>query len=164
MGEFTLRKLYKGLTFTAEIIGILWFLVMFITFLLQVFTRYVMNDPLGWTTELSLIAFLWFAFWSGGLLVRPKDQVRFDLLYQISSEKTRRILALVTTVSLALIFLAGLPANYDYVTFMKIDVTSVLEIRFDYVFAVFIIFMATFAIRHLLRAFRIVRPNWQDEI
>lgn len=158
------QKLLKSFKLVAEFVGVFWFLVMFITFLLQVFTRYVMNDPLGWTTELCLIAFLWFAFWSGGLLVRPSDQVRFDLLYSMASLKVRRLLTIVTTLSIAIVFLLGLPANVDFVTFMKIDVTSVMEIRFDYVFAVFIVFMAALVVRGILRTIRLMRPDWQDEL
>lgn len=158
------KKLLKSFNLFAEIVGVFWFLVMFITFLLQVFTRYVLNDPLGWTTELCLIAFLWFAFWSGGLLVRPSDQVRFDLLYSMAGPKTRRLLAIATTLSIAIVFLLGLPANVDFVTFMKIDVTSVMEIRFDYVFAVFIVFMVALVVRGLLRTARLMRSDWQDEL
>ena len=159
-----MRNLRQILTRLAEIIGVFWFLVMFVTFLLQVFTRYVLNDPLGWTTELCLIAFVWFAFWSGGLLVRPSDQVRFDLLYLMAGEKLRRYLAIISTLALSALFLAGLYANYDFVTFMKIDVTPVLEVRYDYVFAVFLIFMVALGIRYALHVLRLLRSGWQDEL
>ena len=157
-------RLRQSLKFGAELIGVLWFLVMFGAFLIQVFTRYVLNHPLGWTTEMCLIAFLWFAFWSGGLITRESDQVRFDLFYQNVSPKVRRIFALITTGALGGLFLAGLPANVDFVTFMAHDVTWVMEIRFDYVFAVFVIFMAAIGVRCVYRLVRLLRPGWHDEI
>lgn len=146
----------------AELIGCFWFLVMFGAFITQVFTRYVLNHPLGWTTEMCLIAFLWFAFWGAGLMVREKDQVRFDLVYQSVSPKARRIMALIAALLMGGVFAYSLPANLDYVAFMSHDKTWVLEIRFDYVFAVFAVFLVAFAARTLWRAYRITRADWRD--
>ena len=129
-------RLRQSLKFGAELIGVLWFLVMFGAFLIQVFTRYVLNHPLGWTTEMCLIAFLWFAFWSGGVdHPRIRSGCASTCSNQNVSPKVRRIFALITTGALGGLFLAGLPANVDFVTFMAHDVTWVMEIRFDYVFA-----------------------------
>jgi len=148
----------------AELIGSLWFLVMFGAFVLQVFTRYVLGAPLGWTTEVCLIAYLWFAFWGAGLMVRERDHVRFDMIYQMLPDKGRRIVAMVTSLAMGGLFVAALPANIDFVTFMGEDVTWVLEIRFDLVFAVFIVFMVGFAVVALGRAARLAGRGWRDEI
>lgn len=155
-------RLRQVLKTGAELIGCFFFLVMFGAFLIQVFTRYVLDDPLGWTTEMSLIAFLWFAFWGAGLMVRERDQVRFDLIYQSVHPKARRIMALVVALVLGGVFLYALPANLDYVSFMASDKTWVMEIRFDYVFAVFIVFLVGVAVRALWRAWRLTRADWQD--
>ena len=47
-------------------------------------------------------------------------------------------------------FAAALPATFDFVKFMGIDTTWVLELRFDLVFSVFIVFM----VAHLPRVWR----------
>lgn len=157
----TLRQaLAKG----ADLIGSAWFLVMFGAFVIQVFTRYVLNHPLGWTTEMCLIAFLWFAFWGGGLMVREQDHVRFDLLYQSVGPKAKRIMTGTVSLILGAVFAYALPANLDYVAFMAHDRTWVMEIRFDYVFAVFVVFLVAVAVRGLWRAFRISRADWQDVV
>lgn len=137
---------------------------MFGAFILQIFTRYVLNAPLGWTTEMCLIAYLWFVFWGGGFMVRESDQVRFDLLYRAVSPRVRRVLALVVSVVLGGLFLGALPANVDFVAFMAHDVTWVMEIRFDYVFSVFVVFMVAFAVRSFWRAYRLSRSDWENEI
>jgi len=148
----------------ADLVGIAWFLVMFGAFITQVFTRYVLNDPLGWTTEMCLIAYLWFIFWGGGLMAGERDQIRFDLIYQHTAPQVRRILAILAAVAMGAIFLFALPANLDFVTFMAHDTTWVMEIRFDYVFSVFIVFMVAFTIRMIWRVYRLARPGWEDEI
>ena len=156
----TLKALKTGV----ELIGVFWFLVMFGAFIIQVFTRYVLNAPLGWTTEVSLIAYLWFAFWGAGLMASEKDHVRFDMIYQVVSNRAKRALSLIAMTVLAGVFIYSLPANVDFVHFMAEDVTWVLEIRFDLVFAVFIIFMVGFAARCLWRGWRLTRPDWEQEL
>ncbi len=137
---------------------------MFGAFLLQVFTRYVLNAPLGWTTEVSLISFLWFAFWGAGLMTADKDHVRFDMLYRAAPRMVRRVMALIATLTLGIVFAIALPANVDFITFMAYDVTWVLEIRFDYVFSVFAVFMAAFGLRSLWRAWRLVGRDWPNHL
>ena len=133
-------------------------------FIIQVFTRYVLNAPLGWTTEMCLIAYLWFAFWGGGLMTRERDQVRFDLIYQHVAPPVRRVLAILVAVIIGSVFLFALPANLDFITFMAHDKTWVMEIRFDYVFSVFIVFVTAMSIRSFWRAYRLIQPNWEKEI
>jgi len=148
----------------AQLLGVLAFTVMFCAFLLQIFTRYVLNNPLGWTTELSMIAFLWMAFLGAGLLVRDQDQVRFDLIYRLFGQQGQRVLAALGSLILAILFLAALPANYDFITFMAHDRTWVLEIRFDYVFAVFLVFLLAAGLSALWRLKKLFSRNWQDEL
>ena len=157
-----MEKLRQVLKTGAELIGCFWFLVMFGAFIIQVFTRYVLNHPLGWTTELCLIGFLWFAFWGAGLMVRERDEVRFDLIYQSVPPNIRRVMGFFAALLLGGVFAYGLPANLDYVAFMAHDKTWVLEIRFDYVFAVFIVFLVAFGARALWRAWRLTRAGWRD--
>ena len=161
---FSKRGLFKGLRFLSDLVGGLAFLTMFAAFILQVFTRYVLNDPLGWTSELCVIAFLWVAFWGAGLMTRERDQIRFDLFYQLAPPGVRRIMASIATATLAVVFLIALPGNYDFVRFMATDSTWVLEIRFDYVFAVFIVFMLAFALRCVWRVWRLLGRDWRDEL
>lgn len=150
--------------FCAQLVAVLAFIVMFCAFILQIFTRYVLNNPLGWTTELSMIAFLWMAFWGAGLVVRERDHVRFDLLYRALGEKSRRVLAFIGALCLAVIFLAALPQNYDFVTFMSHDRTWVLEIRFDYVFSVFLLFLAAAGLSALWRCKKLLGRAWRNEV
>lgn len=132
---------------------------MFGAFLIQVFTRYVLNDPLGWTSEVSTIAFLVVAFWGAGLMVRERDQVHFDLLFQSAPNSVRRVMSIVSSTAIAGIFLYALPANVDFVSFMAEDKTWVLEIPFSYVFSVFIVFIVGTSIRLLWHALKIFRAD-----
>ena len=51
---------------------------MFIAFMLQIVTRYVMNAPLSWTAELSTLTWVWGILWGAGLVLRDEEEIRFD--------------------------------------------------------------------------------------
>jgi len=76
----------------AKIIAATLLAALFITFLLQIFSRYVLNSPFGWTLELCRILWVWIVFFCCAFLVREKDHVRFNLLYSGSSKKTKFVM------------------------------------------------------------------------
>ena len=47
------------------------------------------------------------------------------------------------------LFLISLPAVVDYVTFMKVQRTAYLHIRFDWLFSIYIIFAVAAIVRYL---------------
>ena len=108
--------------------------VMFLTFVLQIVSRYVFRAPLGWTVELSLTLWLWLVFWTSAFCLRDKDHVRFDVVYQAVSPRMRKLFALTSAVALVVGIGAALPATLDYITFYKIKKSATLQIRLDYVF------------------------------
>jgi TRAP-type C4-dicarboxylate transport system permease small subunit len=87
------RVLTARLRFLAELVAALLFVVMFAAFLLQVFTRYVLNDPIAWTQEFVLLAYIWIVFWCGAFLLREKDHIAFDMLSTALPMRARRILS-----------------------------------------------------------------------
>lgn len=154
-----LRALKKG----AEWVAVSLFTALFGTFLLQIFTRYVLNNPLGWTLELCLAAWLWVVFWSAAFLVREQQHVAFNIFYLGATPPVRRIFALAGAVSLLAAFLIAFPPTWDFIAFMKIDSTPVLKIRFDVLFVVFAVFMAAVIVRSIVRIRRLLSPDWETE-
>jgi len=138
--------------------------VMFLSFLVQIFTRYVINYPLGWTLEVCLTAWLWLVFWGAAFTLDDRDHVKFDLFYLAGSRKARRVLALVSAVAILGGFLAALPATYDYISFYKIKKSATLHIRLDIVFSVYGIFAVAIIARYGLRAWQLIRGADPDAI
>ena len=135
---------------------------MFLSFVLQIFFRYVLNHPLGWTLEACLMAWLWVVFWGSAFLVDDRDHVKFDVLYLAARPGLRRVLALLSAVAIVAGFAASFPATVDYITFMKIEKSSTLRIRLDYVFSVYAVFAAAIIVRYAARTVRILRGGDQD--
>ena len=132
----------------AENILALMLAVMFIAFLVQIVFRYLLNFPIGWTSELTVIMWLWLVLWGAAFVVREEEEIRFDLIYGGVTPARRRVLAIITAVALLAIYLFSLPAVWDYVTFMKVQSTAYLKIRFDWLFSIYVIFAVAVIVRY----------------
>ncbi|VAW18595.1 hypothetical protein MNBD_ALPHA09-2351 [hydrothermal vent metagenome] len=130
---------------------------MFVAFILQIFFRYVVNQPLSWTLEACLLTWLWLVFWGAAFRLKDKDNVRFDILYTSAGPKGRRVFGFIAAVVIVAVFVYALPATYDFISFMKIEASSSLGIRLDYVFAVYLIFVFGVIGRYSWRAVALIR-------
>lgn len=154
------RHLQRG----AELVAAVLFATMFGAFLVQIVSRYVVGRPVQWSQEVALIFYLWIVFWACAFIVRERDHIVFDIVYQALPEGGKRWIAALTTLVAGGLLIAGLPGTWDYITFMAIDRTWVLKIRFDLVFAVFLIFMVAVIVRYAIRLWRLGSPRWRDEL
>ena len=123
--------------------------VMFLAFLVQIVFRYLLNFPMGWTSELTVIAWLWGVLWGAALVVREREEVRFDLLYGALGPRARRVAGICTGVAIVALYAMSLPATVDYVRFMKVERTAYLKIRFDRLFSVYVLFVVAVIVRYV---------------
>jgi TRAP-type C4-dicarboxylate transport system permease small subunit len=138
--------------------------LLFVAVLWQVFTRYVLNDPIAWTQEFVLFAYIWIVFWCGAFLLRERDQITFDMLSTALPTRARRLLGIVLTALVGIAFLAALPGNLDYISFMAIERTPILRVRYDLLYSIFAVFMAGVIVASALRLWRLSRPGWRHEL
>lgn len=156
--------LFKHAKRGAELVAALIFAIMFGAFLLQVFMRYVMNDPLTWTLEVSLMAYVWVVFWSAAFIVDYREHVAFNMLYEGVAPGRRRYLAAFSAMVVFLGFVVAFPATFDYVQFLAFDRTWVLEFRFDLVYSIYLVFMAVVAFRAALLVKALFGRRWAEHI
>lgn len=147
--RFKIRSLAEA--FSATLL-----LVLFLTFLLQIFSRYVLTNPLSWTLELCLILWVWIIFWGNAFIVNTKQHVRFDLIYQAAPTPLRRCLALGSAIAIILGLTISLYPTWDYIDFMQIQKSASLGISFQMVFSVYLIFLVAIAVSYCRRALLIL--------
>lgn len=148
----------------ADNVAALLFAALFLSFMLQIISRYVLRDPYGWTIEASLIAWLWIVFWGSGFLIDNRDHVRFDLFYVRAGPRLRRVFALISVAAIALAFAASLPATSDFVAFMRVERSGTLGIRLDLLFSVYVIFAVAVIARYAFYAMRMLRGADPDAV
>jgi len=115
--------------------------LMFLAFLLQIAFRYLLSYPTGWTHELSVMLWIWLVLWGAAFVVSEREEIRFDILYGAVGPGVRRVMAIVTALALITLYVVSLPAVIDYVTFMKVERTAYLKVRFDVLFSIYLVFV-----------------------
>lgn len=149
-----MARLLSSLHRFAEAVAAGLLALIFVAFILQIALRYVFNWPVGWTTELSLAAWLWLVLWGAAFVLRDDEEIRIDLLAERASYRARRTMAGIGAVSLIVLFGMSLPASWAYVTFMKVEKSSYLGVRMDLMYSIYIVFaLAVIArsVRQLVR-------------
>jgi len=123
--------------------------VMFAAFVIQVVFRYFFNFPVGWTSELTVVMWLWLVLWGAAFVVKERDEVRFDLLYGAVGRRGRIAMGVIASVALLVLYAASFKASYAYVAFMKVEKSSYLKIRMDWLYSIFIVFLIAIIVRYL---------------
>ncbi len=145
----------------AEAVAALLLAVIFIAFLLQIVLRYVFNWPVGWTTELSLAAWLWLVLWGAAFVLRDEEEIRIDILADRAPDGVRRAMGIVAALAVIVLFGMAIPASWSYVTFMKVEKSSYLHVRMDWMYSIYMVFAVAVilrALRQLARLFRAPPP------
>ncbi len=130
--------------------------VMFAAFLIQIVFRYVLQLPLGWPHEISVVMWIWLVLWGAAFVLREEEEIRFDLVYAAARPGVRRVMFLLAATVLVALYAISLPAVWDYVTFMRVERTAYMKIRFDWLFSIYILFAVAVIVRYLWLAFRTV--------
>ena len=156
-----MQRLRHGWQVFAEAVAALSFAIMFAAFILQVVSRYVLNAPIAWTLEVCAIAYVWTVFWSCNILVPDRQQIVFDVLYNLFRPPARRWLAVALTLSMGLLFAAAIPGVLDYIRFLGRRSTMLLHVRMDLVYSCFAIFMIAVVVGAAIRIRRLLGRDWE---
>ncbi|MBB4122621.1 TRAP transporter small permease [Martelella radicis] len=143
-----LKQIGAWLHRRAENIAALMLAIMFCAFIVQVAFRYLLNLPIGGASELTILMWLWLVLWGAAFVLRESDEIRFDFVLTLASRRVRRVMSLLAAGALLFLYGYSLPAVWDYVTFMKVQDTSYLDIRYDYVYSIYIIFAVAVLVRY----------------
>lgn len=79
---------------------------------LQVFFRYVLNNPLAWTEELARITLVWLVFWGSAIAVRRKKHLSISFFVDLLPKKIRLYIDLFN--QLAMMSFLGIAAYTGY--------------------------------------------------
>ena len=155
--QIAFGKAFAWLSRRAENVLAALLAVMFVAFIVQVAFRYLLNFPIGWTSELTIITWLWLVLWGAAFVVKESEEIRFDLIYAAVGARARRIMTVITGVALVVLYAGSLPATVDYVTFMKVQQTAYLKIRFDWLFSIYVLFAVAVIVRYLWILWNLLR-------
>lgn len=181
--------LMKRLSRVAEAIAAIALAAIFIVFLLQIFTRYsgklsqwmpVENlsvwmseiEPLRWTVYLISLLWVWLILLGCSFVVRERDHVTFDILYQAAPPRLRKIMTILGAIILIAVMLISLPATWDAIMANRLMELKKLQtlrlpitgdkIAIKWLFFPYLVLMALLIIRSISRIFVELRTNNQN--
>jgi C4-dicarboxylate transporter DctQ subunit len=130
--------------------------IMFACFIIQIFFRYVLNNPVGWTEEVVITMWLWTVLWGAAFILGEGEEIRFDIIYSNVPEPVRRAFSVITGVALVALYGVSLPAAYKYVSFMKVERSAYLHVPINWMYSVFMIFSAACICRYCWLVYRAI--------
>lgn len=154
----------KWFTRGTEAIAAAMLAALFLTFVLQIFSRYVLLEPFGWTLELCLTLWVWIVFWGNAFIVRERDHVSFDILYLSVPRGPRKALALISAAAIAAGMIVAFLPTWDYIDFLRIKKSATLKIPMRTIFSIYALFMIAVALRYAWRFVRVLRHGPPDDI
>ena len=158
-----MREVAAWLRARAENVAAAMLAVMFAAFIIQIVFRYFFNFPIGWTSELTVVMWLWLVLWGAAFVVKESEEIRFDLLSAAAGRRTRIAIGIVAAAALVILYAAALPASYKYVTFMQVEKSSYLKIRMDWLFSIYLVFLVAILVRYLWILSHLLRGKEPEE-
>lgn len=182
-----MTAILKGITRVTEFIAAMALAAIFITFLLQIFTRYASKvawimpfpavsdwmsslEPIGWTVNLISLLWVWVIFFGCAFFVRERDHVAFDIIYQSAPARGRRVLALLgAVIMIAVMVYSFLPTWDAIMTSRLMELKKIQTLRMPFtgdkipvkwLFASYILLMFAVVVRY---AWQIVSSLWLQE-
>jgi len=180
MFETTLKRTSRA----AEFIAAMVLAMIFIIFLLQIFTRYAPKiawlmpippihdwmmalEPIGWTVNLISLLWVWLIFFGCSFIVNESDHVAFDVFFQALSRSWQRHFAMATALIMVAAMLYSFGPTWDAIfgsrlmelkkiQTLRVPVTGD-KIPIKWLFASYILLMIVITLRYLWRGFVIVR-------
>ncbi|MCY4260066.1 MAG: TRAP transporter small permease subunit [Rhodobacteraceae bacterium] len=161
-----MHRLRDWLALGVRIIAATLLAAMFVTFLLQIYSRYVLVMPFGWTLELCLILWVWIVFFGCAFLVREQDHVSFDIFYLAAPARVRQILALISSAAIVIGMAWMFLPTWDYIDWMGIRKTTTVrnpftgeKIPMRTIFSIYAVFMLAVIARYGWRCVHILIHN-----
>jgi TRAP-type transport system small permease protein len=118
------------------------FVILFLTFVVQIFSRYFFNHPLPWTYEVTVVSYTWVAVLAAGYARRVNEHVTFGVVYDKLNETGKTIFRILGNILIASTYIILIYPAYDDISFLSFKSTSVLKIPMDIVFYPFVVFLA----------------------
>jgi C4-dicarboxylate transporter DctQ subunit len=179
-----MKNALRWFTRGAEFIAAMALALIFITFLIQIFTRYAAKiawmmpipavsdwmgtlEPIGWTVSLISLLWVWIIFFGCSFLVRERDHVTFDIFYLAMPRRGRQVLALATAIIIIATLLYSFGPTWDAIFGSRLMALKKIQtlrmpvtgdkIAIKWLFAPYILLMVAVITRYVWRLYTVIK-------
>jgi TRAP-type C4-dicarboxylate transport system permease small subunit len=142
-----LSAVVKSANAAANTVGALLFAALLLAFTTQITARWLFGKPLPWTDELAVALYIALIFWALATMVKPREHVVFDVLYNACPASVQRGMRVAGHAVVLGLCAWALPGVWDYVRFMQRESTPVLDWSFAWVYLPFVLFLGAVLLR-----------------
>ncbi|NUH83418.1 TRAP transporter small permease [Bacillus firmus] len=153
------KKIVDSLNAFIKWILILLFFIMVIVVFLQVLFRFVLDQPLAWTEELSRYLLVWITFLGAGYAVSVKAHPSIELLFEKANQAVRRVLLALSTVLVVFFFYQIIVNSFIFIERSMMQTSPALQLPMGMVYLVIPIASILFVINLLY----ITVSEWRRE-
>ena len=157
------RVLFAGRKI-AEVISVALFAALFLTFVAQVFWRYVLGDPLVWTLEVAGILFVTVSLFTAATQMPFREHVSLDLVVDLFPVRIRRILRTLSLSAFALVMALSIPDTIRVLKWMFRERTYAIHFNLGNLFVLMIFFVIAYILRAIFTVVTMWRRDPQDEV
>lgn len=145
-----------------EIISVAMFAALFLTFVAQVFWRYVLRDPLVWTLEVAGLLFVAISLFTAATQMAMRDHVGMDLALGLVPPRVRRVLITISLGLFALVMLASLPDTVRVLEWMYRERSYATGFNLGHLFVLMIFFVAAYVLRAAISILNLWRTGREE--
>lgn len=158
----TVPKIKARLIRLCEWLSAIMFATLFLTFVAQVFWRYVLRDPLVWTLEVSGILFVTLSFFTAATQMSLREHVALDLVVEALPKTLSAWLRAFSLLFFAGVMLLSVPDTIRVLEWMYKERTFAIKFNLGHLFVLMIGFVLIYAVRAIFDAVRLLRGQRED--
>lgn len=135
-------------------LAVLGMFAVFAIFIYGVALRYA-GHPQSWVDEVVTILAAWVVFFTSAFVLRWRDFIAFDMLFRALPPGGQRVSMILACLSFVVVIGISFYGIVDYVLFMGIMTTDMVELPLNLVYAIFPAFLLGISLRLLWLAGRL---------
>ncbi|QYA49104.1 TRAP transporter small permease [Nosocomiicoccus ampullae] len=119
-------------------INILWnitavlFIIIIVSTILGVFSRFILNSPLTWSDELSRFSLLWMVFLASVVVTYKDKHLNVDFIFDYISDDWKRILRNLNFLISIIFLILVVFSSFDLLRVASYSTSSALDIPLSY--------------------------------
>lgn len=123
------------------------FVLMGISLLIQIVSRYVLNNPLLFTEELASLCFIWMTMIGAGFCIKNKLNTRIDLLVSLLPLFLKKMVSALSDLLCMSIFIYLVPVAIRFTRTQAKVTTPAMQLPMSVIYVSFIIATVLICIR-----------------
>ncbi len=150
----TLNKFSKILFKLQENMGIFLILLIVLLTAAQVFSRYILKNPLGWTEELVRFVFIWSIFMGAVIASKNRQHIRVETFHKYLSNSVNTFIEIFVNISIVIFFIYIIPPAFRYALYAYHIKSTASEISMFFVYISLPlcgVFMTIYYVSHIIK-------------